>query len=101
MKVTDYNRIAPRYDSNPVRHRIAREERIQKILDSGRRRPIRILDLACGTGNYLKTQRRWYRDEQIEWYGHDRSSDMLEIARAKLGEVVLSQGKAVSLSSGP
>ena len=42
-----------------------------------------ILDLACGTGNYLKTQIEFLKDFNIKWFGIDASKGMLDIAKEK------------------
>jgi len=43
-----------------------------------------LLDVACGTGAHLQILRRWYEVE-----GVDLSPEMLEVARARLGDVPL------------
>lgn len=58
--VTNYTKIAPNYDKNPIRAKGVDEE-IKKILQKQKNK-IRVLDLACGTGNYLKTQSEYYLD---------------------------------------
>ena len=79
--VTNYTKIAPNYDKNPIRAKGVDEE-IKKILQKQKNK-IRVLDLACGTGNYLKTQREYYLDEDIEWIGIDKSTEMLKYAEKK------------------
>lgn len=95
MKITDYGSIAPRYDKNPVRRQITRDDIIGDLLEE-KVNP-RVLDLACGTGNYLAAQCSYYEDAGITWYGHDLSEEMLEFARAKLSRVALSKGMAEDL----
>ena len=51
--VTNYAEIAPNYDKNPLRVKGVDEE-IEKILQKHKNK-IRILDLACGTIENLKT----------------------------------------------
>jgi len=82
MKVTDYSTIAARYDDNPVRHYIPRDEYIERHYTA--RRPIFcVLDLACGTGNYLAKQISEYRNHSISWIGIDKSPEMLSVAKKK------------------
>ncbi len=78
---TNYAKIAQDYDKNPIRAKGVDEE-IKKILQNHKNR-IRVLDLACGTGNYLKTQSEYYLDEDIEWIGIDKSKEMLKYAEKK------------------
>lgn len=83
MKKTDYSKIADRYDQNKIRHLIERDEIIAQLPCC---RDLRVLDLACGTGNYLEAQTRYFTSDQkrsIFWFGADASPDMLNVARAK------------------
>lgn len=61
MKETDYSEIASRYDGNELRHDISRDANIERLysINSG---SLTVLDLACGTGNYLVKQTAEYRD---------------------------------------
>jgi ubiquinone/menaquinone biosynthesis C-methylase UbiE len=83
MKLTDYSKIAPRYDKNPIRHSQPREKFIDNILKSSTS-AIYVLDLACGTGNYILAQQNYYKQKRIHWYGCDLSEDMLNIAKDKV-----------------
>jgi ubiquinone/menaquinone biosynthesis C-methylase UbiE len=83
MKKTDYSKIAERYDKNKIRHMIERDEIIGKLPCC---RDLRVLDLGCGTGNYLQAQTKYFPNDQkrsIFWFGADASEDMLAVARAK------------------
>jgi ubiquinone/menaquinone biosynthesis C-methylase UbiE len=77
---TDYSRIAERYDSNPTRHKIAAEPLLEGSLDA----MPRILDIGCGTGNWIAAQRDYYPDLKAVWLGVDASPEMLAVAKAKL-----------------
>jgi ubiquinone/menaquinone biosynthesis C-methylase UbiE len=79
--VTDYGEIAPNYDKNPNRAKGVDEE-IERILQKNQDE-VRILDLACGTGNYLKAQSEYYTSANIEWIGIDKSREMLQYAKKK------------------
>ena len=96
MKKTKYSNIAPKYDKNPVRHNQPRESLIEQILGSTQTK-VNILDLACGTGNYLLAQGEYYRQKSINWFGCDLSKQMLEIASKKLMNVDLCVANAESL----
>lgn len=78
---TDYSKIASRYDDNKVRLKKV-DHQIGEVLES---KPgnIKVLDLACGTGKYLKVQSEYYRDAPIQWMGVDRSKEMIAIAAGK------------------
>lgn len=80
FKKTDYSKIAHKYDKNPVRAKQIDTE-IKHLLQ--RKSHLKIVDLACGTGSYLKTQRDYYGASAIDWIGVDKSQEMLSIAREK------------------
>lgn len=78
---TDYSKIATRYDDNKVRRKEV-DLQIEKLLKTGNT-DLSILDLACGTGKYLKIQSEFYKDYPIKWLGADRSEEMLAISKSK------------------
>jgi ubiquinone/menaquinone biosynthesis C-methylase UbiE len=82
MKHTEYGPIAKIYDNNPLRHEIGKDSLIETVYGKSAR-PIRLLDLGCGTGNYLSEQLQHYGQLDIEWIGADKSLPMIERARAK------------------
>jgi len=107
MKKTDYSEVAKRYDENRSRQKIERDADLERALrlrfndGSSDATVFRILDLGCGTGNYLQVQRGYFdtwnpdvsseeaepgdaRTIKIEWYGIDASHAMLDRARVKL-----------------
>ena len=84
MPVTDYSVIADRYDKNPVRQKEI-DYQIKDLMNQNK--SLKILDLACGTGNYLKTQTDYYKSYNINWYGMDKSPEMLAAAEKKNPEV--------------
>ena len=70
MIKTDYAKISRMYDQNKDRLNIEKDTVIEELLQTNS--TIRVLDLACGTGNYLKKQIEVYQDQaNIEWYGVD------------------------------
>lgn len=96
MRSTDYQRIAAiydeaemRHDNPPDRHLAAHLERVAGQFC--------LLDVACGTGNYLAAQRAVYADPRIAWHGIDASEAMLERARSKLGGTSLIRANAEEL----
>jgi SAM-dependent methyltransferase len=96
--VTNYSRIYDRYDANPDRHRIAVDAEIRKLLErAGRAKVVRVLDLACGTGNWLTVQMKAYATQPVEWHGLDACEDMLGLARAKVPAARLVAGRAEHL----
>jgi SAM-dependent methyltransferase len=96
MRQTDYSGIADRYDNNPVRFDIPKDEAIASLCNLKKGR-LAVLDLACGTGNYLQRQIDGYRGFDIAWYGLDKSPEMLERARAKKLAADLHLGDAQTL----
>jgi ubiquinone/menaquinone biosynthesis C-methylase UbiE len=99
MKATDYSRIAGVYDQAALRHRTAADEHLAAHL-AATNGPFSVLDVACGTGNYLRLQRGHFPDPRISWSGIDASPDMLEQARPKLPGVDLTVARAESLPQG-
>lgn len=83
MKITDYSSIASKYDANKIRHYIDKDINIENILSKNHNQQITVLDLACGTGNYLVKQIAEYQDQQIRWIGIDKSPEMLNVAMQK------------------
>ena len=55
----------------------------------------RLLDVACGTGKHLEALRQWYDVE-----GVDISSDLLAVAKARLGDVSLYLQDMVAMDTG-
>ena len=96
MKRTDYAQVAGRYDENQDRHRIPADPLIARLLEVGGTAPLSALDLACGTGNYLRVQLETY-GARVRWRGLDASEAMLSRARSKLADVELAVGRAESL----
>ena len=80
MRIAKYSQIAKHYDKNPVRHNQPKEKQIDEFLHRQKGR-IYILDLACGTGNFLKAQQQYFKSPKINWFGCDLSKEMLKIAK--------------------
>jgi ubiquinone/menaquinone biosynthesis C-methylase UbiE len=96
LKETDYSKIANRYDANPIRTDLSREPIIENILKA-KSDSISLLDLACGTGNFLQKQHEEYKYDKIAWYGCDLSKEMLDIAYRKAPFANLKLSDAASL----
>jgi ubiquinone/menaquinone biosynthesis C-methylase UbiE len=96
MEPTDYSRIAARYDKNPLRHIIPADPLIeQQFALTGPE--LTVVDLACGTGNYLVAQTATYAQRPVRWIGIDLCPDMLDQARTKGLAAELRQGDAQGL----
>jgi ubiquinone/menaquinone biosynthesis C-methylase UbiE len=96
MKHAEYSKIANRYDKNPIRHNQPKEKHIEELLKLNKGK-ISILDLACGTGNYLKAQQQYFKSPKLHWYGCDLSEGMLKIAKKKVRNVDLKIADAAKL----
>ncbi len=96
VKTTDYSDIAPVYDANPIRSHWDVEPEIGKALSNYTDR-IHVLDLACGTGNFLIAQRAAFPDARIAWFDCDLSADMLARAQHKLPSAALIRADACAL----
>ncbi|MBS4196515.1 class I SAM-dependent methyltransferase [Lederbergia citri] len=95
MKVTDYSKIADKYDQNPFRIKeVQFDHDIKEYIEKTAKPSFHILDLACGTGNYLKKQVKAFKDERIYWHGLDASEEMLKKAKGKVNEVSFTHGFA-------
>jgi ubiquinone/menaquinone biosynthesis C-methylase UbiE len=96
VKTTDYSKIAGNYDKNKVRHDIPRDENIGNLYKITTF-DFTVLDLSCGTGNYLKKQIMEYPVSQykINWIGIDKSEEMIKKAEEKgLGAKLISADAA-------
>src|SRR5262245_16553110 len=94
MRRTDYEKVSKVYDENADRKRIPIDEIIGGVIERGRSRRIGVLDLACGTGNYLEVQTKAFAGAPIDWFGVDASQAMLARARSKLVGVDLQEARA-------
>ncbi|MBH8599727.1 MULTISPECIES: class I SAM-dependent methyltransferase [unclassified Thermoactinomyces] len=101
MKVTDYSRIADRYDQNPYRRQIGPDENLKRYFAQHPDREFRVLDLACGTGLYLQKQLHAFASVSVEWYGLDASQAMLNQAKRRVPNVRLIQGLAEEMPYEP
>lgn len=87
VKRVDYSRIAETYDDLAIRREVPPDKVLIEM--AGRAdRPVRVLDVGCGTGSYLAAQSRALGD-RVELSGIDPSDAMLSRARAKVPEAHL------------
>ncbi|MBS4201368.1 class I SAM-dependent methyltransferase [Bacillus sp. FJAT-49732] len=95
MKLTDYSKIAERYDQNPFRIKeVQFDTDIKEYIHNIAKPSYHILDLACGTGLYLDKQLTSFREERINWHGLDASEEMLIKAKEKVTDVTFTHGQA-------
>ena len=97
MKKTDYSKIAERFDRNPYRKYSERDKILEKYITNTIRQEYYVLDLACGTGNYLACQVQVFKKHNIKWCGLDPSEEMLQIAKKKVKNVEFYKGYAEDL----
>ncbi len=98
MNKTNYANIADRYDKNKYRNQISLDMDLLEFINSVQRRPVNILDLACGTGLYLNIQIPYFKNEAINWYGLDASPEMVDKMRRNVSGVDLKIGVAEDLA---
>lgn len=84
MKATDYSKIAKHYDKNELRLQIPRDKHLAAYVEAHTQASYDVLDLGCGTGNYLLTQMGYFSDLPVRWCGVEPSAAMLAQCREKL-----------------
>ncbi len=95
MKITDYSKIANKYDDNQYRNKEIRFDLdLEEYINNNEKSVYKVLDLSCGTGTYLEKQIEYLSRFNIQWYGLDSSIEMLKIAKQKLKKVDLLKGYA-------
>ena len=97
MKQTDYSQIAPSYEKNLFRLNVPPDNDLLDFIYRSPCSSFRVLDLACGTGIYLRKQINFFKHVDIAWHGLDASEDMLNIAKEKIADASLLKGLAECL----
>lgn len=81
MLKTNYAEVSKVYDKNKSRIAFPIDKDLEELLSQ--KEEITVLDLACGTGNWLSCQQSQLTDKRIKWIGMDASEDMLKCAKEK------------------
>jgi len=97
METTDYSKIASVYDNNEDRHLIEIDEHLKSLFEKRPNEKSKVLEIGCGTGNYLVFQKKAYKHESVKWIGLDLSKEMLNVAQPKLSGVELINSSAEEL----
>ncbi|MCP3029508.1 class I SAM-dependent methyltransferase [Halobacillus sp. A5] len=98
MKITDYEKVAHVYDKNPFRfEEVETDSDLINLINNTPGSTYNILDLACGTGIYLKHQTETFKAYNIHWHGFDASQGMLAKAKDKVKNVTFVHGRAESM----
>jgi len=87
MIITDYSVIAQCYDKNKIRLDIPKDAVLEKVINFNSGKKINVLDLGCGTGNYIQKQKGYFEKAFINWHAVDKTYEMIEIAKTKAGEI--------------
>jgi demethylmenaquinone methyltransferase/2-methoxy-6-polyprenyl-1,4-benzoquinol methylase len=102
-KIVDmFDSIAPRYD---VANRILslgidkkwRKEAIKTAIKDIDKNNLKILDVACGTGDMIEIWENSVKDKNLEICGLDPSKGMLEVAKKKFPTINFYNGYATEL----
>lgn len=97
MRRTDYTDVAPRYEQSAWRSRVALDPVLLHRVETAQGKPLTVLDLGCGTGNYLAAHEKALEGRAVRFIGLDPSESMLGFARPKLNQTELVVGHAESL----
>ena len=95
--------IAPHYDLDPQSvigpslERAAAQIRGESLLGNGQG-PMRVLDLGVGTGTFL-ARLKALGGEDVQPFGLDLSGKMIDLARAKVPDLVAEVGNAADLDA--
>ena len=81
MLKTNYQKVSKVYDKNKTRTSFAKDNDLEQLLTN--KQDVTVVDLACGTGNWLLSQQTYFDDKKIKWIGLDASQDMINVAKEK------------------
>jgi ubiquinone/menaquinone biosynthesis C-methylase UbiE len=96
VRRTDYDSIASEYEEDRRAWQVPPDEWLQSLLAT-QQSEVRVLEIGCGTGNWLAAQKTYFTGPRVRWHGVDPSQAMLEIAGLKLEGVALDIGRAEEL----
>ena len=99
MLKTNYQKVSKVYDKNKTRTAFAKDTDLEQLLAN--KQDATVIDLACGTGNWLLSQQTYFNDTKIKWIGLDASQDMLKVAKEKdiNAEFIHSKAEDLNLKS--
>lgn len=99
MKDVNYSKIFIKYEKDPLRKKGIEESLVRVIRENySKEEPFRIIDIGCGTGNWLNTNfNNLSYCKNIEWFGLDISEGMLSLAGEKNSDFNLVLASADSL----
>jgi SAM-dependent methyltransferase len=85
MKKVDYSKIFTKYEFDPLRQKEIENILIRTVKQNySQRYPFRIIDIGCGSGNWLKVNfNNLANYKNIKWFGVDKSEEMLLLANNK------------------
>lgn len=96
MRRTDYDSIATQYEEDRRAWQVPPDEWLDTLLATSGNE-VRVLEIGCGTGNWLAAQQAYFTGRRVQWHGVDPSQAMLQIAGLKLDGVELEIGRAEEL----
>ena len=99
MLKTNYQKVSKVYDKNKTRTSFAKDTDLEQLLAN--KQEAIVVDLACGTGNWLLSQQTYFDDIRIKWIALDASQDMLKVAKEKdiNAEFIHSKAEYLNLKS--
>ena len=74
MLKTNYTEVSKVYDKNKSRTDFPLDKDLEELLSH--KEEVTVLDLACGTGNWLYWQQSQFNSKKIKWIGMDASEDL-------------------------
>ncbi|RYI28292.1 class I SAM-dependent methyltransferase [Bacillus infantis] len=98
MKITNYSKIAEKYDKNQYRaNEIRLDFDLKQYIETNSKAEYQVLDLSCGTGLYLEKQTNNFEGLHIKWNGLDLSEQMLNKAKEKVENVEFVKADVVDM----
>lgn len=94
---TDYAKIACRYDEDREKYHGQRDEYLAAFVAAHRHPPVKVLDLGCGSGLWLRDQVQFFKDRPVSFVGVEPSDEMRARAQEKLGPDVVRVGRAEAI----